>query len=235
MYGRFHGFAFGIQDAHLRAHFGRVELLACKHCTEFRTAISDVKRPRFHCHRTGLVQPHVAVDAGPFVVPAFFLGSVAAHGHNVVFSVFEIGAKVVNIRHIAAVAAAQPVAVAVDFAVAVDALEFYPYLGAIVFCRNIKMLTVPAHGIGRILPSDTFVAVGMAGLGAERQVYHPVVGQVDNLPCAVVEGRIHRRNALVHQSRFGYGSEVFGKMVIIQLRRCGVSRRKRPSVVQQYG
>ena len=95
------------------------------------------------------------------------------------------------------------------------------------------MLPVPADGGFRVLPSDTFVPVGMTGLTAERKIDGPVMGQTDLPPGTVVEF-VHRGGmAVIGRPCFGEVGKILRSMGMVPFPGGSIPQGEQPAVIQK--
>ena len=166
-----------------------------------QTVVADVQG-------SGLLQPHVAVDASTLIEPTLFKGGIGAHADHIVAAIVQIRRDIVVLGEIAALCTSAVEAVHPYAAVAEDAVEEQGDMLALVFLVDVEGLAVPTHrGLG-IAVAHGLVAVRVAALTAEGQLHHEVVGQVDGLPTAVI--KLHAVGTLiVDGGRLGEIVEVF--------------------------
>ena len=154
--------------------------------------------------RIELVQPDMAIDAGPLVEPTLAERRVRADGDHVAPAVVQHVGEIDDEAGIPAVVARHDVAVAEHEAVAEHALELEMEAPAEVRPGDVEHASVPADARVGKLAAERLVAVrgrGILGFGRkrlrrlglhERQRHAPVVRQVDGRPIRVVEIQARR-------------------------------------------
>ena len=130
------------------------------------------------------------VDARAFVEPAVALGGVHAHQQHVApAGIGEIG-DVEAERIVAADVAADVEAVEDDHGLAVGAVEFDGDALAGVGGGKFEDAAIPADAGGGVGAAQRIIALALErGIVLEGQLDGPIVGQIERLPVAVVEGR----------------------------------------------
>ena len=210
---------FSVEETDPGSDLGWIQRLVCQDTAELRgihgVLAVEVQGIRLQHHRTGLVQPYVAVYSGTFVVPAFLRGGIAPHCDHVVPTVVDVRGQVVEEGRISTPFMTQIEPVAEYLAVPEYTFEFDPDLLPLVLRRDRQMLPVPSDGIPGIIPADAFVPVGVAGFSAVGQVHHPVVREAYLLPGGIVEGWIGRRLAVSGSGSLGEMGEIFGAVAEI--------------------
>ena len=144
----------------------------------------DVGAPLCHVYGLKLAQPHVAINAAAGVPARVgLLGIVHPHGQHVFSSPLDVGREVVAEGDVSVGTGAQLVAVEVDGAVHVHAVEVYVEAQALVGLVGGEGLAIPAHASGQCASAR---ARGV--LAGEVALDGPVVGQVEATPRGVVVG-----------------------------------------------
>ena len=181
--------------------------------------------------RRSLLQPNVAVDAGPFVEPPFFQRGIRPHAHHVPAAVIQVIAYLVFLPQVSARLAAAIESVYPHPRIAENAVETQDDTTAVVFLRHEEFLPVPTHAGFGVLPSNCLVTVAVARLRGERQVHDPIVGQCNFLPQRVFE--VHGiRTGVVNRSRLGEIIEILGAAAEVLCRIGGVAQSELPTVVE---
>ena len=132
-------------------------------------------------------EPHVSVDACPFIEPAFFHCGVDPHGDNVVAAVIEVIGNIIAETPVAALLGAEIEAVDPDDGIAEDAVELDEYALAQIRPRNGEAPAVPSHAVFRKRAAHRSVPVAEAAAFVKRKLDTPVMGEVQFPPAAVVE------------------------------------------------
>ena len=132
-------------------------------------------------------EPDVAIYSCSFVKPALFHGDIDSHGDYILAAVVEVIGNIVLEAAVAGVFSADVETIYKKVGITVNAVEFDDDSAAEVGLRDGKLFAIPADAILGEIPSDGFIAVTMAAFAVERHLYRPVVGQVDDSPCAVVK------------------------------------------------
>src|SRR6185369_7248568 len=115
---------------------------------------------------------------------------VNAHGDDVAGAVVQVVGQVVAEAGIAALVAAEAVAVDPDDAVAEHAIELDGDAAAEVRLGDLEGAAIPADAVLGMIGTDgakTVLAEFLVPLGIERQFDRPVVREVDGAPVAVIE------------------------------------------------
>ncbi len=136
---------------------------------------------------SGLLEPHVAIDACTLVEPALLERGIGTDADEVVATIINIRCDVVNLCDIAAGFRTHVETVEPHLGVAEDAVEAQLEVLAEVLLADGEDLAIPAHAGGRILPADGLIAVGVACLTGIGQGRHPVVGYLHLLPGGIVK------------------------------------------------
>ena len=76
-----------------------------------------------HMHGRHLVEPHMAIDAGSFVEPSFFQGSIGTYRHQVLLAIVQILGNIVHLGRISARLVSQVEAVHPHSGIAEDTVE----------------------------------------------------------------------------------------------------------------
>lgn len=96
-----------------------------------------------------------------------------------------------------------------------------------------KRMAIPSHGVLGPAPPHLLVAVAVGGAGRKGQIYHPVVGQTDLLPAAVVKRGGGGAAVLSGGSGLGEIGEIFRAVGEVALHRRCVAERETPAVVDE--
>ena len=167
----------------LRGHFGfRVRCGGqIAHCCCNECAVMS------HMHRAGLGKPHMSIDPGSLVEPAFLDGGVGAHHQNVGAAVVEVVACIVVKAGVAAVFRAQVETVQPHLGVAINSVELDADAAAEIGLGNREGLAIPPDAVLRKVAADGLGAVITVPSPIEWQLDSPVMRQVDRAPRPVVE------------------------------------------------
>ena len=185
--------------------------------------VRDVQRRR-------LGQPDVPVDSRPLVEPSLLHRGVDPDGNRVVAPVIQVVGQVVAEARVAARLAPEVEAVDPDDRVAEDAVKLDADPPAEVGGRDGERLPIPADTAFGKFAADGLVAVARAGACGKRRLNRPVVRQIEEPPCSVVE---FRRGRPVPVARLGEIREIAGSMLEILRRVKGVAEGEPPVAVEE--
>jgi hypothetical protein len=137
--------------------------------------------------RRGLHQPHVAVDARPFVEPALEAGGIDTNRDDVLSPDSRDVGNVVAKAAVSALMSAYEPSVHKHRGVSEDTVEFQPNAFAGIALRQFEGTAIPTDAVLRKALSHGLEAVQTVGFRIERQLHRPVVRQIDGPPAGVAE------------------------------------------------
>src|SRR5262249_39407753 len=133
-------------------------------------------------------QPDVAIDPRAFVEPAFDLARVDAHHHRIRSTVVDVIGNVAAKADIAALVAADLMAVEPYFAVAKDPVELQPKSFTFIRGRNIKRFAIPPNRCPGERSADwlvTMIPEVLVVTILKWQLNYPVMWKIEASPGAV--------------------------------------------------
>ena len=187
-----------------------------------------------NCHWSPLVEPRITVDAGSLVEPALLHRRVGTHADGIVATVIGVVGDVINLRGITTGFRSHIHTVEPHLRSTEDAVETQREPLAEVGLVDVEGLAVPPHTRSRILIAHGLIAMRLARAAVVGQRCHPVVGQSDSFPTAVVELR-RVGSGIVDGIGFGEIIEILGAAAEVFRCVAGIAESKFPAVVQANG
>ena len=172
------------------------------------------------------------VNARTFVKPALFQRGIGTDTHQVLAAIVQILRDVIHLRGIAAGLMPQVKTVHPNTGIAEYPVKLQPDMLAQIILWHCKSLSIPAHARLGVFIAHRLVAVAVTGFGGERQIDHPVVGQVDRLPRRSVE-LLGIRPGVMDRRRLRQIIKILGSTPEILLRRRRIAKGKLPIVVKK--